>query len=123
MDRVDALAVDLAGELRNRVDRRLGGPPVERVGPEVADGADDLEIGPVRPRGRVELIGPPRAVQAVAQIDQNVVGNVDDEPLRVAGGQGGATQKVTAFSGSSTAALPARYPNVIASPIVAPGPQ
>jgi hypothetical protein len=80
VQKVDAEAVDLRAELRDRVDARLGGAPVVAVGPV---GAEGLQIGERNAlRGIGLALGPARAGEPLAKVGEVGVGDVETEGLQ-----------------------------------------
>lgn len=76
---VDVDAVDLAKELRPGVEGGLLGAPVVLVAPVVAELADVGDVRAVVPGGVRNGVGPAGAVEAVAEVVEDGVGDVDTE--------------------------------------------
>ena len=76
---VDVDAVDLAEELGPGVERGLLGAPVVLVAPVVAEFAHVLGIGAVVPAGVGDGVGPAGAIEAVAKVVEDAVGDGDAE--------------------------------------------
>ena len=76
---VDVDAVDLAEELGPGVERGLLGAPVVLVAPVVAQLAHVSDVGSVVPAGVGDGVGPAGAVEAVAEVVEDAVGDVDAE--------------------------------------------
>ena len=77
VDEVHARAVDLGEEVVERVERRLGSPPVVLVAP-VRDELDEIAaVGAVVPPGVGKLLREARAGEAFAEVDEIGFGDVD----------------------------------------------
>ena len=85
VDEVDAEPVDLGAELRQRVQTPLLLPPVVAVAPVGGQLPHVREIRPHRPARAVDLVRPPRRVEARPQVVENGVVDVNLERL----GRGG----------------------------------
>ncbi len=77
MDEVDLLAVDVGEEVRPPVEPIFLGAPVERRLPVLAQALQIREVGAVVPTGSRDLIGPAGAGQAVAEIVEHRLRNLD----------------------------------------------
>src|SRR5579884_2395449 len=81
VEEVDALAVDLRDELVERVEPRLLLAPVVPVPPVLDELAQVAELRAVVPARARDLLGKPRAREALAQVVENCFGDVDREPF------------------------------------------
>ena len=85
VDEVDVHAVDLADELRQRVQARLDPPEVVLVQPVPRERLQRRQLDALRPVGDQLLARPARRADARAQIVELLVGNVDVEGADVGG--------------------------------------
>ena len=72
-------AVDLAQEPGDRVELGLARAPVVAVAPVLAELADGVDLRAVVPLRAGDRLGPARARQALAQVGQDGVGDIDAE--------------------------------------------
>src|ERR1700722_4901239 len=77
MDEVDRLAIDLGLELAERVESLLLGTPVVGVPPVLDQFAEVVDRHAVLPSGPVDLVGKACVLQAMAQIVEDRVFNLD----------------------------------------------
>jgi hypothetical protein len=71
--------VDLGDEMGERVQLALLRAPVEAVAPVVEQLPEVFEVRPVIPAAPGDLVGPPRARDALAQVGERPLGNRDAE--------------------------------------------
>ena len=83
VDEVDAEVADAGPELREGVQRRLGGAPVVALRPMGDQLAQVREVRPVGPAGIGDLVGKSRPGEALAQVREHGVGNGDAKWLDV----------------------------------------
>ena len=111
MNEVNLLAVDLGEEVRPTIEPILLRAPVEGRAPVLAQILQVREIGSVIPRGVRDLIGPARARQAITQVFDVGVGNLDAErphlfarhmPAKVTAGTTAATPTAVPAVGNPT---------------------
>jgi len=81
MDEVDPLAVDRRPEVPERVQARLGGPPVVGVAPVRDQFLEVVDGNAVLPAGSLDLIGEAGEGQAVSKIIEHGVVHPDREHL------------------------------------------
>jgi hypothetical protein len=81
MDEVEALSVDRRRVLIEAIESCLAGAPVELLAPVLAQLPQVAELGPVVPADILDLVGPARAAESLAQVVQHRVGNVDPKRL------------------------------------------
>ena len=74
---MDALPVRLGDVLVERVDAGLGGPPVELVAPVGEQIGEVAALGALVPARTLDLVRQPGAGEAVAQVLQDGVRDVD----------------------------------------------
>src|ERR1700740_760719 len=79
MDEVDVHTVDLGHKLRQRVQPRLTRAPVVVRRPELSEGLDRRQLRALRAVVDELLARPTRRADAIAQVLERVVGDVDAE--------------------------------------------
>jgi hypothetical protein len=83
MDEVDAETVDIHAAVGERVHRALFTPPVESRAPVLDDVPEVGEAGAVVPAGALDLVRPARAAEALPQVVERRLRDVDDEGARL----------------------------------------
>ena len=83
VDEVDAETVHAGPEVGERVHRALLTPPVESRAPVLDDVPEVGEAGAVVPAGALDLVRPARAAEALPQVVERRLRNVDDEGARL----------------------------------------
>ena len=81
MDEMDANAIDLGAEVSELVDGLLLRPPVELILPVVAKLSHVVQVGAVVPASTCNLVRPAGAGEAVGEIVEDRLGDVDGEGL------------------------------------------
>jgi hypothetical protein len=81
VDEVDVLAVDLRGEVVELVEPCLTGTPVVGVVPVRDQLPQEAQLGPVVPARVGDLLREPRAREALPEVVEDILGDVDVERL------------------------------------------
>jgi hypothetical protein len=85
MDEVKLDPGEPDGELAERVQARLMGPPVVALTPVRAEVPEVGDVCPVAPAGSGSLVGPACSIEAVAEVPENRGGDADRERAKGAG--------------------------------------
>jgi len=86
MDEVDLQAVDLHDELRQRVQLRFDLPPVMAAAPVAGERLEPSQLHALRLIRERFPIGPPRRVDALAEVVQFLLRDVDAEGANLESG-------------------------------------
>lgn len=85
VNEVDAQPADLGLIVRQRVQPRFLGVPVEPRAPVLCQLADVVEVGPVVPAGAVDRVRPPGSREPITQVVEDVVFDMDGIGLAIHG--------------------------------------
>src|SRR6185437_1662854 len=85
MNEKNRLSVDLGRELIEAIDARLFGAPVVAILPVACERADFADVGAILPPRAWKLVGPSGLGQAVPQIVEHALGNMNLEGLDCGG--------------------------------------